>query len=165
MDNCANNANCVIWWSNLEPMQVAFYLAGEITQVLDTIPWVRCASGNVSFRNLYDSSLKKGASATDRDEMSAGMVYSSKLIRVCSGNQCKCAANSLPSHCWWTVYTTENTLHALQSLLGNSQSKQVRRILQKTLSNIASKTESMNIQYCNGKHKFAPKSTKVNLSP
>ena len=29
-------------------MQVAFHLAGEITQVLDAIPWVRCASGNVS---------------------------------------------------------------------------------------------------------------------
>ena len=28
-------------------MQVAFYLAGEITQVLDLIPWVRCDSGNV----------------------------------------------------------------------------------------------------------------------
>ena len=27
--------------------EVAFYLAGEITQVLDAIPWVRCASGNV----------------------------------------------------------------------------------------------------------------------
>ena len=25
-----------------------FYLAGEITQVIDSIPWVRCASGNVS---------------------------------------------------------------------------------------------------------------------
>ena len=24
-----------------------FYLAGEITQVIDSIPWVRCASGNV----------------------------------------------------------------------------------------------------------------------
>ena len=34
-------------WPNLEPMQVAFYLAGEITQVIDSIPWVRCASGNV----------------------------------------------------------------------------------------------------------------------
>ena len=31
-------------------MQVAFYLAGEITQVLDAMPWVRCASGNVSFQ-------------------------------------------------------------------------------------------------------------------
>ena len=28
-------------------MQVAFYFDGEITQVLDAIPWVRCASGNV----------------------------------------------------------------------------------------------------------------------
>ena len=28
-------------------MQVAFYLAGEITQVTESIPWVRCASGNV----------------------------------------------------------------------------------------------------------------------
>ena len=28
-------------------MQVAFYFAGEITQVLDANPWVRCASGNV----------------------------------------------------------------------------------------------------------------------
>ena len=28
-------------------MQVAFYLAEETTQVLDAIPWVRCASGNV----------------------------------------------------------------------------------------------------------------------
>ena len=28
-------------------MQVAFYLAGEITQVKESIPWVRCVSGNV----------------------------------------------------------------------------------------------------------------------
>ena len=28
-------------------MQMEFYLAGEITQVIDSIPWVRCASGNV----------------------------------------------------------------------------------------------------------------------
>ena len=33
---------------NLEPMQLAFFLAGEITQVKESIPWVRCASGNVS---------------------------------------------------------------------------------------------------------------------
>ena len=31
-------------------MQVAFYLAGEITQVKESIPWVRCASGNVFFK-------------------------------------------------------------------------------------------------------------------
>ena len=48
---------------NLEPIQVAFYLAGEITQVIDSIPWVRCASGNVwkicgkcsDFRNIFKS--------------------------------------------------------------------------------------------------------------
>ena len=28
-------------------MQVALYLAGEINQVKESIPWVRCASGNV----------------------------------------------------------------------------------------------------------------------
>ena len=28
-------------------MQVALYLAGEITQDKESIPWVRCASGNV----------------------------------------------------------------------------------------------------------------------
>ena len=33
-------------------MQVAFFLAGEITQVKETIPWVRCASGNVWEKRL-----------------------------------------------------------------------------------------------------------------
>ena len=33
-------------------MQVAIYFAEEITQGSDAIPWVRCASGNVSFFNL-----------------------------------------------------------------------------------------------------------------
>ena len=28
-------------------MQVEFLLAGEITQVKELLPWVRCASGNV----------------------------------------------------------------------------------------------------------------------
>ena len=27
---------------------LSFFLAGEITQVLESIPWIRCASGNVS---------------------------------------------------------------------------------------------------------------------
>ena len=44
----AINASGASWWPNLDSMQVAFYLAGEITQVIDSIPWVRCASGNVS---------------------------------------------------------------------------------------------------------------------
>ena len=41
------NANCNTCWPNLEQILVAFYLAGEITQVIDSIPGVRCASGNV----------------------------------------------------------------------------------------------------------------------
>ena len=42
-----NTSGTTYNWPNLEPMQVAFYLAGEITQVIDSTPWVRCASGNV----------------------------------------------------------------------------------------------------------------------
>ena len=38
-------------------MQVAFYFAGEITQVLDAIPWVRCASGNVFFDAFPDDDV------------------------------------------------------------------------------------------------------------
>ena len=59
------NADGANWWSNFEllqvewnqmkfcqiwnqrKLQVAFYLAVEITQVKDSTPWVRCASGNV----------------------------------------------------------------------------------------------------------------------
>ena len=44
-----NTSGTTYNWPNLEPMQVAFYLAGEITQVKEAIPWVRCASGNVSY--------------------------------------------------------------------------------------------------------------------
>ena len=61
------NASGAIWWPckhcttvlhpstvvpNLEPMQVAFFLAGEITQVKESIPWVRCASDNVYLPEL-----------------------------------------------------------------------------------------------------------------
>ena len=46
-------------------MQVAFYLAGEITQVIDSMPWVRCASGNVfavclSFSLQHSAERKEG---------------------------------------------------------------------------------------------------------
>ena len=37
----STNASGAIWW------QVAFFLAGEITQVKESISWVRGASGNV----------------------------------------------------------------------------------------------------------------------
>ena len=79
MANISNNATGAIWWPILKLMQVApsgahassatlwpkleriqvalqcgtnatgILLAGEITQVKEAIPWVRCASGNVSF--------------------------------------------------------------------------------------------------------------------
>ena len=42
-----NTSGTTYSWPNLETMQVAFYLAGEITQVKESIPWVLCASGNV----------------------------------------------------------------------------------------------------------------------
>ena len=42
-----NTSGTTYNWPNLEPMQMEFYLAGEITQVIDSIPWVRCAFGNV----------------------------------------------------------------------------------------------------------------------
>ena len=48
MAKFVTDASGATWWP-LEPMQVAFFLlAGEITQVKEAIPWVRCASGNVS---------------------------------------------------------------------------------------------------------------------
>ena len=43
------NSGGITWWSNFELIQVEpLYLAGEITQVKEAIPWFRCASGNVS---------------------------------------------------------------------------------------------------------------------
>ena len=42
-----NTSGTTYNWPTLEPMQVTFYLAGEITQVKASIPWARCASGNV----------------------------------------------------------------------------------------------------------------------
>ena len=86
MAKIGTNANCIMlanfgtnsggftWWSNfeliiqVEPHTIgqiwnqckwnSSYLAGEITQVIDSIPWVRCASGNVfiiyvTSQNLY----------------------------------------------------------------------------------------------------------------
>ena len=44
----------------MEPMQVAFFLlVEEITQALDAIPWVCCASDNVFVNN----SIKKDTKA------------------------------------------------------------------------------------------------------
>ena len=46
-------------------MQVEFYLAGEITQVIDSIPWVRCASSNVCSE---DHSMRTGEKLYDYEE-------------------------------------------------------------------------------------------------
>ena len=34
-------------WPNLENLQVEFHFAGDLAQTIETIPWARCASGNV----------------------------------------------------------------------------------------------------------------------
>ena len=47
MAKFVTHASGAIWWLNLELMQVEPPLVGEITQALDAVPWVRCASGNV----------------------------------------------------------------------------------------------------------------------
>ena len=39
--------------------EFALFLAGEITQVLESIPWVRCASGNVFFTEKNIVALAK----------------------------------------------------------------------------------------------------------
>ena len=44
MAKFVTDASGATWWSNL----AFFLLAEEITQVKEAIPWVRCASGNVS---------------------------------------------------------------------------------------------------------------------
>ena len=58
------NSGDITWWSNFELIQVephtigqiwnqrkwhSILSAGEITQVIDSIPWVRCASGNAIY--------------------------------------------------------------------------------------------------------------------
>ena len=48
------NANCNTCWPNLEQILVAFYLAGEIAQVLEAIPWFRFASCNVLYIATWD---------------------------------------------------------------------------------------------------------------
>ena len=56
------NKNSTIWWPHLQPMHycrkrhlvltdinLKWFWLKKISQVMDSIPWVRCASGNVSF--------------------------------------------------------------------------------------------------------------------
>ena len=55
------HASSATLWPKLEPIQVplqfranatGILLAEEITQVKEAIPWVRCASGNVSLSRI-----------------------------------------------------------------------------------------------------------------
>ena len=53
----ATDSSGAIWWPNFELIQVEphticqiwnqCFLTGEVTQAKESIPWVRCASGNV----------------------------------------------------------------------------------------------------------------------
>ena len=57
MAKFGTNASSAILWTILQLMQIAqpgdqnwnqcLFLAGEISQVNEAIPWVRCAPGNV----------------------------------------------------------------------------------------------------------------------
>ena len=60
------HASSATLWPKLEPIQVALQfgtnatgilLAGEITQVKEAIPWVRCASGNVFSQDTFFSQV------------------------------------------------------------------------------------------------------------
>ena len=64
------NSGDFTWWSNFELIQMEFYLAVEITQVIDSLPWVRCASGNVFFyfhMKIVMFSCTGGISCKDED--------------------------------------------------------------------------------------------------
>ena len=54
MTKFGTNADGAIWWPNLKPIQVVplwTVLTERFTQDMKSIPWVRCASGNVYERN------------------------------------------------------------------------------------------------------------------
>ena len=63
-------------------MQVAFYFAGKITQVLDAIPWVRCASGNVFRAVWFDPGIERRLQLTDF--VTSSQSVSKKLLAVSS---------------------------------------------------------------------------------
>ena len=74
----SGHASSATWWPKLEPMQVTFFLAGEITQVEESIPWVRCASGNVWYDHHHCCQT------------------------VCqSVSPCQCPSYSSTKHCDW----------------------------------------------------------------
>ena len=60
-------------------MQVAFYLSGEITQVKESIPWVRCASGNVFTFSHFE--CERGYTTFDPPKKSQEL-YSGTLLTL-----------------------------------------------------------------------------------
>ena len=61
-------------------MEVAFYLAGEITQVLDAIPCVRCASGNVYPKTCHRGMLQVGILLLYTSETTYKMQFPDKQL-------------------------------------------------------------------------------------
>ena len=54
--------------------------AGKITQVLDAIPWVRCASGNVLVQNLGHNLHKKCKSFRFGNSLSEKQLFTFGLF-------------------------------------------------------------------------------------
>ena len=57
MAKIGTNASCITCWPNLEPMLVSpptgiLLSWRDNSSFKESIPWVRCASGNVSFQNV-----------------------------------------------------------------------------------------------------------------
>ena len=73
-------------------MQVAFYLAGEKTQVLDAIPWVRCASGNV----LKDTLIHPQSAHTlpDKSKRRTHDGHTLNFLMYVCLIVCKCSSSS-----------------------------------------------------------------------
>ena len=101
-----NTSGTTYNWPNLEPMQVAFYLAGEITQVKESIPWARCASGNVFWylwqishlHNIYFFLLLKKQRFEARSEETLDWA---ELCCICGGD----------TLCIYTVYLHFVSIH------------------------------------------------------
>ena len=86
-------------------MQVAFLLAGEITQVKESIPWVRCASGNVlhcvmryvyPILSLIEIYLYFSPQNVYKPKVfSSGLIHLSTVTRDTSSRHCEVEKTSL----------------------------------------------------------------------
>ena len=82
---------------------MAFYFAGEITQVLDAIPWVRCASGNVGTnKNLNPKppyALRNLGGGRVGWEGGGGLISHTKLASIIYVNETYCSSTSATQKC------------------------------------------------------------------